>query len=175
LILHFKYLFHLRPDNSLLNIISKINSENKNWQKNIVFEIDNKFFPENGEFFTNVEKLIQAYTIIINLILDVVVKNKMNKPEVKLSLLVNPNGIDFSIHHKNSVYKKSIKDVIGNRRGQVEKNLIKFQINGLCDFYLKADFGNNQFAKINIWDGKPKKAMQIDDFAGVEYIFKFRK
>jgi hypothetical protein len=180
LILHFKYLFHLRSDNSLLKIIERINIESEFWKNKVQFEIDNAQFPENLEFFTNVEKLVQAYKILINLILDVTDKNQLETPIVKLSLVKLFDGMEFCIHHKNSVFKKSTQDTI-NREGQTMTNLIKNQINGLCDFYIKADFGNNQYGHLNIWDkgrksGKVKsKNNPLDFFEGVEYILKFRK
>lgn len=54
-------------------------------------------------------------------------------------------------------------------------NLIKNQINGLCDLYLYADFGNRHYAKINLWNGQPKISTSLDFYKGVEYKLKFKK
>ena len=173
-ILHFKHLFHLRSDNSLRSIILKINKETQYWKNKIEININTSEFPENYEFFTNVEKLVQAYRHIINLIIEVAKYNNCEMPEVQLSLQILSDGMQFSIHHKNSVFKKTIQDTI-DKDGQSFKNLINNQINGLCDFYLKADFGNKQFAEINLWNGQTKKCKMLDSFEGVEYILKFKK
>jgi len=175
-VLHFKYLFHLRSDNSLFSILKTINSGTETWKNKIQFEIDSLHFPENLEFFTNVEKLIQAYKILINMILDVVAKNNFEKPYVKLTLEELNDGMELSIHHKNSVFKKTIPNTLDRGAlGQTMSNLIKQQINGLCDLYLKADFGNSQFAEINIWNGEPIRSIPLNFFEGVEYKLKFKK
>lgn len=173
-ILHFKHLFHLRSDNSLQSIILKINKETQYWKNKIEIHINTFEFPENHEFFTNVEKLVQAYRHIINLIIEVAKYNNCEMPVVQLSLQILNDGMQFSIHHKNSVFKKTIQDTI-DKDGQSFKNLINNQINGLCDFYLRADFGNKQFAEINLWNGQTKKSKMLDSFEGVEYILKFKK
>jgi hypothetical protein len=53
--------------------------------------------------------------------------------------------------------------------------LINKQINGLCNLHLKADFGNRQFAEINIWNGKDRESKPINAFQGVEHIMEFPK
>ena len=86
------------------------------------------------------------------------------------------NNIQFTIHHKNTIYKKTIKEVVENKRnGQWFSQIIKNQINGLCDFSVKANFDNNEFAEINLWDGNQRQAIPLTNFEGVEYILKFKK
>ena len=80
----------------------------------------------------------------------------------------------FSIHHLNSVYNKTIENTI-ERLGQTYTSLINKQINGLCNLHLKADFGNRQFAEINIWNGKDRESKPINPFQGVEHIMEFPK
>lgn len=54
--------------------------------------------------------------------------------------------------------------------------IIEKQINGLCNLDLKADFSNNDFARINLWDGNLIKIQEkFDKFNGVEYILKFER
>jgi len=110
------------------------------------------------------------------MILDVVAKNNFEKPYVKLTLEELNDGMELSIHHKNSVFKKTIPNTLDRGAlGQTMSNLIKQQINGLCDLYLKADFGNSQFAEINIWNGEPIRSIPLNFFEGVEYKLKFKK
>ncbi|MGZ4068298.1 MAG: hypothetical protein ACXVPE_16380, partial [Bacteroidia bacterium] len=93
-----------------------------------------------------------------------------------LSLVEVVDGMEFLIHHKNSVYKKTIQNSLErDGQGQTFANLIWHQINGLCELYVTADFGNNQYAEINIWNGQPKVRTPIEFFQGVEYKLKFKK
>jgi hypothetical protein len=174
LVLHFKNLFHLRRDNSLKDLI-EFKNQNKKWNDVINFIIDNNEFPKNIEFFTDVDKLTQAYTRIVELIIEQHKKSQiLEKPKVKLSFLEKGNLLEFSIHHLNSVYGKTIENTI-ERLGTAHTNLIKNQINGLCNLYVRADFGQGKYAKINIWNGKERESQLIESFKGVEYLLEFPK
>ncbi len=173
LVLHFKNLFHIKHGKqSLREIISRVNSE-KNWNEYVTFEISDPDFPYNLEHFTNVEKLVQAYNKIIQLIIE---QNNSNAdpPIVKLSFKEKDKVVFFSIHHLNGQYNKTIQNTV-DRIGQTYSSLIKNQINGLCNLSLKADFGNNLYAEINLWDGKNRKSKNIENFQGVEHILIFPK
>ena len=61
------------------------------------------------------------------------------------------------------------------RPGQKHSNLIERQINGLCDLYVKADFGNSEYAEINLWNGEGKVAAKLESFVGVEHKLVFTK
>lgn len=174
LVIHFKHLFHLKGDFSLYDLIMQINSTKK-WEGKIHFEMDKNDFWDNLELFTDVDKLIQAYKAIINIILDVVNENKMQIAIVKLSFQEDyTQNIVFLIHHKNSVYKKTIRNT-KERIGESHTKLIKNQLNGLCDFFVKADFGHKQYAVINLWNGKKREETMLDQFEGVQFILKFAK
>ena len=164
LVIHFKYLFHIRNDNSLRQIIERKNIF-ENYTEKIDFEIN---LPENIEFFSDVDKIIQAYEKIIEMILEFVKNNKKEKPKVNLSLYESNTDIIFSIHHKNSIYGKTIGNCI-SRIGEKESNLIYNQINGVCKMKLRADFGENNFAEVNLWNGQPRHSVEIDEFKGVEF------
>lgn len=172
LVLHFKNLFHLKSGpQSLKEIIQRLNSE-KGYGDQIVVEIDNREFSDNLEHFVDVEKLMQAYTKIIELIID---QHKVNeKPKVKLKYYEKNYKVLFSIHHINGVYNKTIENTI-ERLGQTYTSLIKNQINGLCNLRMKADFGNEKYAEINIWDGKNRTPTKISHFEGVEHLLEFPK
>ena len=80
----------------------------------------------------------------------------------------------FCIHHKNSIYGKSLKSS-KERIGTDQSELIRNQINGLSDLYLEAKFKNGQAARINLWDeNKQIISEEIEEtFEGVKYILKF--
>lgn len=164
LVIHFKHLFHIRNDNSLKQIIESKNTT-ENYTENIEFKIN---IPENIEFFSDVDKIIQAYGKIIEMILEFVNNNNKEKPIIHLSLYEENKEIIFSIHHTNSIFGKTISNCI-NRVGEKEKNLISNQINGICKMKLKADFGEGNFAEINLWNGQPRKSNELDVFEGVEF------
>lgn len=172
LVLHFKNLFHIKSGpQSLREIILRVNSE-KSWSGKVEFEINETDFTNNLEHFTDVEKLIQAYNKIISLIIE---QHKLNeKPQVKLKYYQESQKVIFSIHHSNGVYNKTIENTI-ERLGQTYTSLIKNQINGLCNLHLKADFGNQKFAQVNLWNGKDRENQPISTFQGVEHIMEFPK
>ena len=172
LVLHFKNLFHIKSGpQSLKEIIQRVNSE-KNWCDQVDFEINNLEFSNNLEHFVDVEKLIQAYNKIIELIIE---QQRFNqKPNVKLKYYEENEKVLFTIHHLNGVYNKTIENSL-ERFGQTYTSLIKNQINGLCNLHMKADFGNGNYAEINLWDGVKKTATKIPCFEGVEHILEFPK
>ncbi len=173
LVLFFKHLFHIRFDNSLKSIIDIVN-DNENFNKEICFVQNNEEFKSNIELFTDVDKLIQAYKIIIKLIVEVSKEPILEKPNVKLSFYENNGDIIFSIHHLNSVYQKSMINT-KERIGQTCSNLIVNQINGMCDLILSADFGDENYATINLWDGKPREHKLLNNFTGVEHKLIFKR
>jgi hypothetical protein len=164
LVIHFKHLFHIRNDNSLKQIIERKNTT-ENYTENIDFKIN---IPDNIEFFSDVDKIIQAYEKIIEMTLEFVNNNNKEKPIINLSLYEKNNEVIFSIHHVNSIFGKTIYNCI-NRVGEKEINLINNQINGICKMILKADFGEGKYAEINLWNGQPRKSNELDVFDGVEY------
>jgi hypothetical protein len=170
LVIHFKHLFHLRNDNSLREIIESKNRI-ENWNNTIDFETNDTDFPKNIEHFTDVDKLVQAYKKTIQLINEQ--HTDGSKPKVKLTFFENEDSVNLSIHHLNSTYNKTIQNTIDRGIGKTYYDLIKFQINGMCNLYLKADFGLGNYAQINLWDGKELKAQKIKEFKGVEHILEF--
>lgn len=174
LVLHFKNLFHLKGDNSLLKIIKNANRSN-NWNDIIEFNInksdfDETQFKENIELFTDVDSLKKGYLNIIKLILESSIKDV--KPIVNLSFTSNNNQIIFSIHHINSIItKKSPEDFVA-RLGESHINIIK-NLNGICSLYLKAEFRYNEFLEIKLWDSTIRELKMIPTFKGVEHILKF--
>lgn len=163
LVIHFKHLFHIRNDNSLKEIIERKN-QIEDYNALIDFNLN---LPENIEFFTDVDKIIQIYKKIIEMMLEFVDNNNKERPIVNLSLFESNNQIIFSIHHENSIFGKTISNCL-NRPGEKETDLIGKLINGVCQLNLKADFGGN-FAEINLWNGLPRKEIKLTEFKGVEF------
>ncbi|QED36697.1 hypothetical protein FK178_02745 [Antarcticibacterium arcticum] len=173
LVIHFKHLFHIKGDNPLKTMIKRIN-EKEDWTEKINFQIEHKDFWDNLELFTDVDRLIQSYRKIIKIILEAVEKFNLDKPEIHLIFKEEDNNVIFSIHHQNTYYRKTINNSL-ERIGDLQTELIKKQINGLSDLYLKADFGHSQFAEINLWDGNPREKKILNKFHGVQYTLKFKK
>lgn len=173
LVLHFKNLFHLKSGKqSLRAILYRVNSFKK-WEEEVEFEITDKDFPTNLEHFTDVDKLVQAYNNLLKIIIEQ--HHSDNKPKVKLRFFEENQRVYLSIHHLNGKYNKTIQNCIDRPHGVDYKNLISSQINGLCNLYLKADFGRQEFAAINLWDGKKLEAEKLTNFTGVEHILEFPK
>jgi hypothetical protein len=175
LVLHFKSLFHVRADNSMFSILKKAN-EFKGFTEKVEFDLNEKDFPQNIELFTDVNKLVQGYIKIIDLIIKQ--HNHNTKPKVKISYYQKDNKVFLSIHHQNNTYNKSIQDTIDRGLGQTYTNLINKQLNGICNLYLKADFGIEGMGIVNLWDGKKrifsKEGMETFN-GGVEHILEFCK
>lgn len=181
LVIYFKSLFHIRRDNSLRDLILYQNEIKKlnNSKINIVFS--ETMFRDNIELFTDVEKLIQAYYKIIMICKKCREKDETDESiNIELSFFEENGDVFFCIHDKNSVYKKNLSAAIG-RIGDLHADLIKNQINGLCDLYIEADFDNNEYARIALWNENSKPLDQtpnvgverIENCQGVKYILKF--
>lgn len=166
LVIFFKTLFHIRRDNSLKNIITYNNKSIEN--VNITFSSN---FNENIELFTDVDKLLQAYKNIIKICTDCSLEGE--QPVFEISFYKEENNVYFCIHHINTKYGKTLDDSL-KRIGESQSNLIKNQINGLCDLFIEADFGNKEYARINLWDESDElKAQNIAEMQGVKYILRF--
>ena len=171
LVLHFKHLFHLRRNNSLKKIIIERNKRHA-WDDKIEFIIKEKDFNERIEFFTDIDKVIQAYYDLIKLALEN--NDSENKPIIKLSFVEQKSRLIFSVHHLNSTYSKSVESTI-QRTGKTYNKLIH-KLNGVCNIHLLADFGNEGGAHINIWDSKPRSCKKMGtNVKGVQHFLEFKK
>lgn len=167
---HYKYLFHIRRENSLYDII-KFKNEIENWNDKIDFSF--KDFSKDIVFFTDVDKLLQAYKRIILMIKDEDITPKDIKPRINLSLKEDNEFVLFGINHLNSKYNKTLNSTIYKPIGDRYEQLIVKQIKGLCDLILNANFGE-QSATVNLFDGKKTRPIVHDiPFEGVEHVFKF--
>lgn len=173
IVLYFKYLFHIREDNSLKKIV-KLNTKVEWFDKiNFIYDVD-----ETIDYFTDISKLVQAYRIIIKMILDVTEQRNLKKPVVLIKFKAFEKGFLFSIIHKNSNgFHKSID---GRIIGQSFRNLIDNQINGIADFTIKAKFNDGLSYEVILWDYKVRKNQKhywiesSEEVEGIEYIFKLK-
>ena len=174
LVLHFKNLIHINEANSLKQILLNFNESNE-LDNHIDFIGLDDSFSTNIQLFTDVDKLVKAYEEIIKLIQDKHLNN--DKPQVRIGFAQNNKTIELSIHHLNCCYGKNLQDTRQRPIGQVYENLIRNQISGMCNLYLKADFGNNDFAEFEIWSESASKGkfefIPLPKFSGVQHILEF--
>ena len=177
--MYYKSLFHIKRDDNLRDKILYVynngyqTSEQKSLPWNEKVQLTHNF-DNSIELFTSVDKLLQAFVAIMKICIDVQKQYSKELPQIEVGFYREEKTcrVCFYVHHLNSEYRKSIDDTI-KRIGEQQTNLIKNQINGLCDLYIQADFGNDHYAEINLWDGKPREAKNIKKIQGVKYILKY--
>jgi hypothetical protein len=175
LVLHFKNMFHLRYDNSLYSIIKHTNKTEK-WKDQAIFETDDQGFPKNIELFTDVDKVKQAYKKIVWIIIDAQKKADPNeKPVIQVSLTESLDRVVLVILHKDSTYQKSIQSTLDRSFGRDYTSLIKSQVNGVCNLYLKADFGQEGYGRVNLWNGEERRKVECEPIQGVQHELVFIK
>jgi hypothetical protein len=159
LVIHFKYLFHIRSDNSLKDLLEY---RNKKWKAEIDFQFDEKFY-ENIELFTDVDKLLQIYDEILKNITDTIPKENEKykleegeKHKIVLSFYEKEKIIYFEIlhiHPRYPFYLKTSNNAL-ERIGDFQTSLIN-KINGIANLYIEADFKEEgKSYQINLWEGK---------------------
>lgn len=175
-VLLFKAMFHINSNNSLKNHLLRTNKKMKFYDWADV-EINTNRFADNIHLYTDVDKLIQTYVKLIELIKSIVDEYDIKeRPKIKLSFYENKDNIVFSIHHLNTLYKKSLQSTLNHPFGNSLSPIIDKQINGLCNMDLQADFDNKDFAIINLWNGSEIKIQKVlEEFRGVEYMLKFKR
>lgn len=175
LIIYFKSLFHIRRDNSLRNILSYQNKERGVDGINVSFSEDK--FNDNIELLTDVDKLVQAYKAILKICKEA---NKDNEINVELLFYEVADKVIFAMHDKGHYYGKTLTAAT-QRIGASQTQLIKNQINGLCNLYIEADFDENTSARIDLWtkassplgDKVNIPSHYIDKVDGIKYILEF--
>lgn len=169
LVLYFKSLWHIKDDNPLQRILEKRNADYKYEEWTNIQFIN---FSQTLNLFTDVDKLVQAYSKIIELIKE---NSNLNHQEIVISYYEEGSKKILSIHQLNTSWKKSISDTIERPFGNSMLPLIEKQINGLSDLHIRAKFEDNQNYEVNLWDGKERKAKPIPMFDGVEYLLILKK
>lgn len=172
LVVYFKSLFHIRLDNSLRMLIETKNGQiqrESELKAHITF-LESKF-SKNMELFTDVDKLLTAYRKIIKICCNNQKKEYGEFPEIELAFYEENDNTLFTIHHKNSIYGKppSKASRMGNDLGE----LVKRNINGICNLYVEADFGNDQYYRVDLWSPTGGRRQKISKVIGVKYILEF--
>ena len=173
LVTYFKSLFHIRRDNSLRKIIEYQNKKLEDI--NVIFKEDQ--FNDGIELLTDVDKLIQAYKSILKICKDA---NNGEILNIELGFYESNDSVLLTIHDSDHCYGKTLKSTL-ERIGESQSKLIKNQINGLCNLYIEADFGNNEYAKVGLWTKEstplgdiPKMSVEpLSEAKGVKYILEF--
>ncbi len=177
LVAHFQKEIEIRYQNNLKLLISRWIRE---WNKKNDGQIGCTFgsFNEGIKLRTDVEKIEQLVKNICSMI-NRENSNNPDSPCLKISLTEESEPekmILLKILHVDSIFKKSVITTSGNaHNGRDFGGLISNQINGLCDWDLKAEFTDNQFAHIQIWPppSSDYTPVYLEKFAGVQYEFKF--
>lgn len=173
---YFKSLFQIRLENNLFDLLSLRNEKFEADRFHFCFT---KQFKKNIQLFTDVEKVLEIYDSIVS-ICDKSHKDKTEKIEINLSFFEESSGPVLEIHDINSVYGKSLSSSQSGI-GDLQETLIR-SINGICDLYVEADFGDNNYARLGLWNKnvgeldvkKPNTIVETLQFAqGVKYILKF--
>jgi RNA-directed DNA polymerase len=169
LVLYFKSHWHIKFDNQLQKILEKRNAD---FKYDVWANIQFINFSQTLNLYTDIDKLIQAYSKIIELIKE---NSNQNRQEIVISFYEQDSMKILSIHQLNTFWKKSISDTIEKPFGNSMLPLIKKQINGLSDLHIRAKFEGNKYYKVNLWDGNERKAKPISNFDGVEYLLVLKK
>lgn len=166
---HFKGQIEFRDGTDLKKIILKVN---RTFFPDV--DINSEGIQEGIRFYSDVEKVVQAYKGIVKMCLDhweQSGKDSENKPKLKLLLSEDRTDsetrIIFSINHTNSIFGKTAEALL-DRYGSSTTGLINKQINGLCDLTIKAEFPNNEFYEVVVWPDK-RLVLFLDKFSGVQF------
>ena len=187
-VIHFKYLFHIRSDNSLKDLLEY---RNKKWEAKIDFQFDKEFY-ENIELFTDVDKLLQIYDEILKNITEIIPEeNKKYRLEegerhkIVLSFYEKEKKVYFEILHIHPHYPFYLKTSNNalERMGDFQTSLIN-KINGIANLYIEADFKEEKSYCINLWDSKWDKdkgkyireisKTEIPQVGGVKYKLRLK-
>ena len=177
LVIHFKYLFHIRSDNSLKDLLEY---RNKKWEAKIDFQFDKEFY-ENIELFTDVDKLLQIYDEILKNITEIIPEeNKKYRLEEGERKKVYFEILHIHPHYP--FYLKTSNNAL-ERMGDFQTSLIN-KINGIANLYIEADFKEEKSYCINLWDIKWDKdkgkyireisKTEIPQVGGVKYKLRLK-
>lgn len=179
LVIFFKNLFHFKSSNKLKTKIEEIIFLNFNDNNEYKFLFDSNFF-EDIEIFTYSDSLMQAFVGVIKMSkkqfpnekLDVKLFLNYDEQSLKEFKIVILNSIKFKKHVSALMPVDKIEQI--GRYGDDFTDLIKKQLNGLCNFYIQAEFEDQQsIGIVNIWDGLPLEFKKTNkNIEGVEFILK---
>jgi uncharacterized membrane protein len=169
LTMHFKSLWHIKYGNSLKPILNKRNDDDNlaDWC-NVSFSN----FSETLNLYTDVDKVVQAYSKLFTLIKE---NSDTERHSIVVSFYEEDNCKILSVHQLDTCWKKTINDTIEKPFGNSMPPIINKQINGLCNLHIRAKFENDQYAEINLWNGRKREAKKLKKFDGVQYLLIFTR
>lgn len=162
-VLHFKKQIQFRIGHSVKDMVREVNFK---YRKDAEFDLSN--IRENIQLFTDTEKVRQAYNAIIKMSIEYYKdtdKDRNDKSKFAIGFSEEGDKIKLTINHSNSIFGKTVRD-LKMRYGKDFTNLIKSQINGVCDLVLKADFAG-EYAEVGVWPKLEPKP--IPKFEGVQF------
>lgn len=159
-----------RDESYLEIILAKINKE-----KFSTININIEKVSKTVRFYTDVEKVMQGYTSIINLCKDIRNQSKKSLKNLKIEVSLYTGSINntdnvviLSILDKGGMYNRDI-DIRTFRYGVSYTKLIKNYLNGLCHIDLRADLPNKNSVFYRIWPEGGKVVPLNEPVNGVQY------
>lgn len=169
LVIEFKNHTHIRPLNSLRKLL-EYQIEKNGFNSDINFNLDS--IEESRELFTEVQSAVLAFNKIIKICLTAQREYKLEKPEIDISFNAVEANFVFTICHRNSELRKNPDD-FKKRLGEQHNWLIAKHINGACNLFLEAQFGESSY-RINLWDGNKRNNEKLpSSVQGVSHILIF--
>ncbi|MEV4887298.1 hypothetical protein MRBLMN1_005880 [Chitinophaga ginsengisegetis] len=172
---HFKTQIECRNSSSLDRLLAYENS-----QRFSGININIEQVQGGIQFYTDVEKILQAYNHLIYLCIEMHKKKQNSVHEMRIEVALkrcNDGGkhlIILSILDKDAEFEKDIESLL-SRYGNTFSGIIANQINGLCDLELVADFRSGISAKVSIWP-RNEICQRLDSkVGGVQYNLIFYK
>ena len=158
-----------RDESYLENVLDKINQE-----KFSALNINIDKVSKTVRFYTDVEKVKQGYTSIINLCKEVRNQSKKSLKNLEIEVRLNTQRINtdnvviLSILDKGGMYNRDI-DIHTFRYGISYTKIIKNYLNGLCHIELRADLPNKSSVFYSIWPKGDKVIPLKEPVNGVQY------
>lgn len=163
---HFKKFFHIKGGAMLKRIL-----EYQKWN-----DVEIKFssrFELHNELFTDVDKLIDACGLIVQMAKDASEQTKLGKPIITFSFYEVDNGLlILSVLHENSVYAKGFSNM--GRLGKSQTKL-KGLMCGVCSIIIQADCGEGRYGEYNLLDENEPTVKEISEVKGVNYLLRFKQ
>lgn len=172
---HFKTQIECRNSSSLDRLLAYENSQRFSGVNINIEQVQGGI-----QFYTDVEKVLQAYNHLIYLCMEMHKKTQNSVDEMRIEVALNRGNdgnkhlIILSILDKGAEFEKDIESLL-SRYGNTFSGIIANQINGLCDLELIADFRGGVSAKVSIWPRNEKYQRRDAKVGGVQYNLIFYK
>lgn len=148
IISHFKKSIEFRDERDIKTSIEAINIQH--FEK---YQFDTSQMKSGIRFYSDVEKVKQAYKKIIKMSISAH-SDKSRPPLFTVELheqsISNEECVVLRVTHGNNVFGITIESLI-DRYGKDFSQIIKNQINGLCDLRLSAFFPNDTYGAGMVW------------------------